>query len=60
MFYEVFICETCGLPHRPDYDGIYCRNPDCGGRLINIRIVLPARKNGEYPELPPDVTNDNS
>ena len=37
---EILVCQICGLVHNPEtYNGFTCKNPNCGGKLISIRIL---------------------
>ena len=43
--FPVLLCEKCGLVHPQDYDGLTCRNPGCGGKLIPTKIWGPEERN---------------
>jgi len=53
MALKVLLCERCGLVHSPEtYDGLTCRNPGCGGKLVLVDIFFP--EDGEQLPLPED------
>jgi len=45
------ICERCQLVHPADFDGLTCRNPGCGGKLIPVEIQFDSieRKDDDEP-----------
>jgi len=55
---EVLICERCQLIHPADYDGLTCRNPNCGGKLIPVNIDFGYPEgDGGHPNEPPPIAS---
>ena len=55
---KVLLCEKCGLVHPEDYDGLTCRQPNCGGKLIPVDIDFGyTERNNGNPREPPVIAS---
>jgi len=45
---QVLICEKCGLIHSIDYDGLTCRNENCGGKLLAVEMDFSYTERGNH------------